>query len=118
MIFFPLEKAFVFSLGTVSLYKDELHIENLRFSAKMIFTFFIITHANILNSDLSKTFDNVFSTIYRTFRYRLFLLTFFDYVLFVSFSFQSYPLFSNQKRKTRRFGHEILSPFIFSAQIN
>ena len=76
MIFFPLEKAFAFPLGTVSLYKDELHIENLRFSAKMIFTFFIITHANMINSDLSKTFNNVFSTSNRTFRYRLFSLDF------------------------------------------
>jgi len=66
----------------------------------MIFTFFIITHANILNSDLSKTFDNVFSTIYRTFRYRLFLLTFFDYVLFGgSFIHSKVIHFSQIKRR-------------------
>jgi len=62
-------QAIALSLGADSLYTEKRSVENLGLSAIMIFTWFFVTHVSILTSDISISFYNKTSVIYRTFCY-------------------------------------------------
>ena len=68
------QKIFIFFLGTVFnnfTKKDYLFLKHLKLKATMFFTLFIVTHINIINSDISNLCFHKFFITYRTFCYHL-----------------------------------------------